>query len=163
MQTIVGCTALTTFGWSDWLRWGMPLLATMAVGAVAAWIAYQQARIAKAKVKLDLFDRRWKFYAAVLEFLKSPMNNEPESKSVMAFNAESVQGDFLFGPDIEAYISTIWRHYKLLWQLNIRGAQHPLDEDERKQQLQTSMWFVKQVQSEAAKVFRPYLSFAEWT
>ncbi|HEV2293707.1 MAG TPA: hypothetical protein VGR35_07615 [Tepidisphaeraceae bacterium] len=46
--------------------WLTPLIACLAV-----WIAFQQFRVARNKLRLDLYEKRFKVYSAVKEFILS--------------------------------------------------------------------------------------------
>jgi len=45
----------------------IPVIATL-IAAIVAWTSFQQHQISKAKLKLDLFEKRFSVYKAVEEF-----------------------------------------------------------------------------------------------
>lgn len=64
-------------------------------------IAWQQWRVAKNKLRLDLFDRRYKVYDATRTFLiQIAQYNNFEQSELVNFAAGISDAEFLFGADV---------------------------------------------------------------
>lgn len=58
----------------------MPVWLQIILGVCAPLIAYQQWKLNKHKLKLDLFDRRWKIYAAANDLLAMLINGSEDDR-----------------------------------------------------------------------------------
>jgi hypothetical protein len=78
---------------------GLKTLTAPAVAAFAAWIAHRQWTTASQKLKLDLFDRRYRVYVAALAFFGRILERyEVTLEDIVTFQRETAQAKFLF-PD----------------------------------------------------------------
>ncbi|MHB8735135.1 MAG: hypothetical protein ACYC6M_07525 [Terriglobales bacterium] len=75
----------------QWLRI-VSAISTLAIGVAASFLAYQQFRISRSKLKFDLYDRRLRLLRSVRDFA-----------SVVALGGEADSGAL--------YRSTIERHF----------------------------------------------------
>ena len=83
-------------------------LLTPLIAIVTTYIAWQQWRTNERKSKLDRYDRRLRIYQRVVEFIGIACRDfKPDSHEVIKFHAETAEADFLFGPEIHAYISEL--------------------------------------------------------
>src|ERR1051325_9796179 len=83
-------------------------IATLIVGLGVVFIAWQQWKLSHTKLRLDLFDRRYKVYDATRKFLGGIMSEATFSDSqLLAFYAGTSDAEFLFGSDIVDYIEQI--------------------------------------------------------
>jgi len=151
------------FGLGDWIRWGLTLAATIALG-IGAWkIASRQAYTARMKLKLDLFERRHDIYKATVRFCRDVANDGPGSAPVINFADAVDQAWFLFGDDIHDHMQKLLSTHTELWSLKVRGEHPDLAEAEivanGNRGMELTMFFVGQVQTQLAREFRPYLHF----
>ena len=74
-----------------------------------AYIAYQNYVIQNKKLRLDLFDKRYKVFQAVKDLLKNSfVHGIPRRESLNKFNLETWDAEFLFDDDdIKIYIEEI--------------------------------------------------------
>ena len=81
----------------------------LVIGLIAAGIAYRQSQIAHAKLKLDLFERRYELYALLRDYLSRGMevpdsHNGPDVRRFnelrARFSDAVSQAYFLFGREI---------------------------------------------------------------
>ena len=142
-------------------------LATFALSVAVGLVAWAQWRVARNKLRLDLFDRRWKIYEATSKFVDA-INNDPEHVYSYRndFNAGTSNADFLFDSDVVNYIQEIRTKAAHM------ETAHKLSENERKDEAARirnieafaadRLWLVEQVKSGGAmhKTFAPYLGFA---
>ncbi len=143
--------------------------------AVVAWIAYQQFQtakgqhqVAKDKLKLDLFDRRFKVYRGLMEFLGAvDTDAKPTQEAFGKFFAETEAAKFIFNDDISEYIKTIrskafdLRHAnKIVAAVCDRSRDIPQEELNKASQTEGDLikWFYEQAKV-ANEKFLPYLDF----
>jgi hypothetical protein len=89
-------------------------LLTPLIAIVTAYIAWQQWKANERRLILDRYDRRLKIYQRVIEFIAlSCRDFQPKPHEVIAFRGATAEADFLFGPEIGAYIQELskgrWR------------------------------------------------------
>ncbi|MDR0241198.1 MAG: hypothetical protein LBJ65_06305 [Burkholderia sp.] len=80
-------------------------LPTILISAYVAWIAYQQHRTNREKLRLDLYDRRFGVYTASIDFYHVLSSydeaNEQHQEAHRAFVKAMRESRFLFGQDSE--------------------------------------------------------------
>jgi hypothetical protein len=138
-------------------------IVTLFLGVAVAVIAWQQWRVADNKLRLDLFDRRYKVYDATRKFLavifREASFTDPQ---LFEFYAGTSDAEFLFGADVVNYLEQI-RHRAI----DMQTAQQLFEPlpvgDERSRHVQTAhdnlLWFNDQITA-MTKTFTPYLGFA---
>ena len=138
---------------------------TPMIAIVTAYIAWQQWKINKQKLSLDLYDRRLKVYEEVRQILSIILRDAKASyDDLLKFYRTSSEADFLFGPDIQAYIDEIYQHGVQLqrWNSEYRdytqqipdGYDHEKVCDGMHSEL---MWLTKQFEP-AKEKFKVYLT-----
>jgi len=145
---------------------GAPAAAVALLAAlIAGLIAYRQYRVAKAKLNLDLFERRHKVFeiawSTLSSFATSPQMNP---QSITALNNIIPQASFLFGRDIEDYIGLILDNASELAIITIKGVNNgntllPEDIDNH---LRLCDWFQHEAKLGAREKFSKYLNFENW-
>jgi len=142
---------------------GVPTaLAALVIGGIAARIAYHQYRVAHAKLKLDLFDKRYAIFQEIWEICSGVTiggTQEFKNKNGLfsPFNNLRPKVRFLFGHDVERYVDSLVKNWAAL------AAIDPYDrpkDAEKKSELQD--WFHEQASTEVKEVFGPYLNLKEW-
>ncbi len=68
-----------------------------------AYIAYQQMKTNKSKLKLDLYDKRFKIYTDALRFYQELLDEEVSKEVHRAFIDSKEASMFLFSNNIEIY------------------------------------------------------------
>src|SRR4051812_29661402 len=82
--------------------------ATLIVGLSVGFIAWQQWQLAHSKLRLDLFDRRYKVFDATRIFLAViGRDSRFEESHLFEFDAGTSDAEFLFGSDIVNYLAEI--------------------------------------------------------
>lgn len=85
-----------------------PLL-TLLIAGVATYIAWQQWKTNQLKVRLDRYDRRLKVYEEVQKILQIILRDANASyEDLLKFRIAVAEADFLFGPEIPAFIDEIY-------------------------------------------------------
>jgi len=144
---------------------------TLIIGSIAGAITFRQYQVAKAKLKLDLFDKRYTIFnkawlamsnAATLPAtlrLAVPKDDE----LITPFNLLLPEAVFLFGKEIEDYLNELSKHFTQLH----RGAKYlPISAEDEAQNaalMQASQtYFIEQVRQGAKARFGVYLGFDNW-
>ena len=81
------------------------------VGAIAAYVAWQQWKTNQQRLRLDLYERRLRIYKEVQGFIASASHGQPGD--LAAFTRATAEADFLFGPcpnPITLYLDELFLH-----------------------------------------------------
>jgi hypothetical protein len=140
---------------------------TLIIGGIAGAITWRQYQVAKAKLKLDLFEKRYAI------FQKAWLGIEDTSASVLKvadgrgwptpFNVLLPEALFLFGKEIEDYLNEL----SALWIELLKTAKYlPISaEDDAKNTARKEeilAYFIEQVKQGAKAKFGVYLGFENW-
>ena len=136
---------------------------TLVLAASVAIVAWLQWWIALTKLRLDLFDRRYKVYEATRKYLSAIFQEAKFTNAqLFEFYAGTSDAEFLFGTDVVKYLEEIRNRA-----IRMQTAQHVFEPlpvgDERTRQIDTHIeelkWLTDQLR-EMRKIFAPYLGFA---
>lgn len=131
-----------------------------------AYIAFQQFIVARERLKLDLFDRRFAVFAAVRRFLTDIQADAkcPMPRFFVEFRRSVAEADFLFESDITTFIEEIDQHALQLWLLNEQDPTTPKGETKAKmaQDIANQLKWLTDQLPELKPTFAPYLKFAVW-
>lgn len=139
-------------------------IATLLVGLVVGFIAWQQWQLARHKFRLDLFDRRYRVFEATRKFLSAIFSNSDFSDAqLFEFYGGTSDAEFLFDRDVVDYLKQI-RERSLDMRLH-KTLFEPLPVgEERSRHVQAShdqlLWLGEQLTA-GRVVFAPYLSFSK--
>ncbi len=88
----------------------VPMIAPV-VAVIAVYVAIRQWLTNKHRVKLDLFDRRFRVFLEVRKVLSSVLPEAKASKEdFLKFRTGVAESYFVFGPEIENYLDDIYLH-----------------------------------------------------
>lgn len=88
-----------------WMQW-IQAIAVLSIAGVGAWIALKQAMIAEAKLRLELYEKRFKVFEATRKLFDTIlMNGHAETKEIIEFNVAVVDAIFLFDKDVQDFLS----------------------------------------------------------
>jgi hypothetical protein len=152
----------------EWIKVLAPTAVAFIFGGIAARITWKQGEVAEAKLKLDLFERRYAIFEKVWGITSEIFKYGPNLSRGNGlrlfgtpFNDIKPEASFLFGKEIDAYISelaTKWSEYRAQVQLN---DDDPRKSAEREQAIQ--MYFLEQANDGHVKArFAPFLDLANW-
>jgi hypothetical protein len=142
------------------------LMATLTVAYFATRIAWRQANTARDKLKLDLYEKRFRVYQALLTFLEAILREgKVTAEFISAFNSSTVGKEFLFNNDVNEYLKEV-KNKAMEWRTacdKIKSLQ-PKDgfEAEQKEANDTDHKLLKWLSdqpSQAPSVFASYLDF----
>lgn len=101
----------TSLHWTEYLKAVGPTL----IALIVAYIAFQQWKLAQAKLRESLFDRRFEvfkdtqaFVSYILQKTKLPTDPFEAHERYTAFGVIHLKSRFLFGKDMEEYLSEIY-------------------------------------------------------
>jgi len=142
-------------------------LLTPLIAVVATYIAWQQWKANRQKLVMDRYDRRLRIYEEVRKILSIILRDAKASTDdLLKFRTSVSEADFLFGPEIMAYIDEIYKHGLSLWRWNQeyrdyrqetpKGYDHAKVVDEMHKEL---TWLTEQFEP-AKEKFRKYLDIS---
>ena len=137
-------------------------VATVMIAGAACYIAWRQHRTAEAKLRLDLFDRRFRVYRGLMDLLGDAVREPNISMDALGkFYLATDEKRFLFGKDIIEYLDEVKNKVVAL-----RHAQREIEQLPENQQRNAAIeadvnlleWLEKQI-GEAQFRFMKYLDF----
>ncbi len=140
--------------------------ATVIIGAAASVLAYQQFKISKAKLKLDLYEKRLALFQATHGFVLSIANLEYDShlnikKAAVKFESETAERFFLFNEDVWGYLDELCRKARILNDVEAELSIVDQFDSKRSENVMRTIelrgWFQDQA-TDMVQVFRQYLS-----
>jgi hypothetical protein len=144
----------------EWMK-GIPAaFVTFIIGCIAARITYNQFRVAQAKLKLDLFDKRYDVFHKTWVIMSGVVDKGTRNAQFglgTPLNNFLPQAKFLFGKDINDYLDLVSKKWARLH--GIEGMDRPSEYAQEKSEL---LMFFHDEASRAKEVFGPYLNFEEW-
>ena len=145
---------------------GLPAaFVTLVIGLIAGGIAYRQYRIARAKFKLDLFEKRHAVFVETWAFISKFFDPRWfDMQDIMIFRLHVANAKFLFGPEIARFVETV--EQKALTRgdayIVVRNA---ATEDESMAATKIIDGTTEWAQKEALEIkerFAPYLDLSKW-
>jgi hypothetical protein len=131
-------------------------LLTPIIGAIAVNIAYQQHVTNRRQLRLSLFERRLKVFDSSSELIGTVLGRgKVGNDDLFKFLRETRENEFLFGPDIAAYLHELYGKASDVYALE--GA---TDEEPKKQRVATLLWFSGQG-DKVKKKFGKYMAFPD--
>ena len=129
----------------DWLR-VISTLSTFAVGVAVSFLAYQQFRLSRSKLKFDLYEKRLRLFNAVRDFASTvALRGQVDSGQ---FYRETIERHFLFEKDVCDYVHQMYEKAKQVERTKAELQRPNLDEDEREALnatlVETKTWFFNQ-------------------
>jgi len=138
---------------------------TAFISLAVAYIAYQQFRLGREKMKLDLFEKRFAVFAAVRRFLSAiAAEGKCSMEQLSEYRRFVAEASFLFESDITTFIDEIDKHALQLWLIKEKDSATPLGEE--KVRLADAWgremtWLMNQL-PELRPKFAPYMKFETW-
>ncbi len=94
-------------------------LLTPIIAVIATYIAWQQWKVNKQKLKLELYDRRLAIYEEVMQILSIILRDADASfDDLLKYRTSVSEADFLFEQEIPFYIDEIYQRGIKLHKLN---------------------------------------------
>ena len=152
--------------WQE-LAKGLPAaFVALIIGIIAAYIAYNQYKVARAKLNLDLFEKRHYIFQKTWELLShAGAGGTDAEKMRLNFTNLIPEASFIFGRNIETYMYEISSKLIEYNMLNIKMQNvvtHPVSKDEINRITELANWFFNEASSGSRKMFSEYLDFSNW-
>jgi len=154
--------------WTSELAKGLPAaFVALVIGLAAAGIAWRQAKIASAKLKLDLFEQRFAIFLAVWRAVSAPgiktVNLDEEVTGIANMPSQTA---FLCGRPLGQYVREVRDKLARYRDLGGSGVDllafdvtQPLRDAER---VRLRAWFALEAAGNCHERFRPFLDFSTW-
>jgi hypothetical protein len=146
-----------------WISDGLKAATPFAVGVAVAYIAWQQWRTNHHKLKLDLFDRRFKVYAAATDLLKSLDGRlDVDDKDLQDFQLSIRESVFLFKPEVTEFLSRLARNTRKMRSIARRTEGKrgkPEVEEALEDEFDAVNGELDRDASDLLDIFTPYLDF----
>ena len=144
---------------------GLPAaFVALVIGAIATWIAYNQYKVARAKLNLDLFDKRHHIFQKTWECL-SQIYGENSKKRLQDFTNLIPEASFIFGKDIGNYMKEISNKIIEFNILNTKiqnASNGHLGENDINRNAELATWLLNEASTGSRKMFSEYLDFSNW-
>lgn len=158
----------------------LPTLFTLVTALAASWISLQQWRISKAKLKLDLFDKRYEIFLLIWNSLSIANKNfdndfkynnlNIENSKIKRLQMENVginnilpKIEFIFGKEIFNYTKEIYKKLGDFDSINFKISHLDSDSEERnllnKKFLDLTSWFENEARDGCRSKFGKYMNF----
>jgi hypothetical protein len=145
---------------------GIPAgLVTLTVGIVGGLIARRQAAVAEARLKLDLFEKRYPIFQETWEIMSEVVMKGTREKNYGLGNPFSnfmPRARFLFGKEVEAYLSDAVNKWTNLYAFEAEREDPAAAAQNAAQVRQLKGWFFEQASTGLKEIFGPYLDFEKW-
>jgi len=132
------------------------------IAFIALYIAYQQYLTNKLKLRLDLYEKRFKIFECLMKLLANIFQNANVSnENLNKFYANTNESEFIFDQDISKYIDEIRNKALRLQFLHKRIETLPVGTERNKlveEDSELINWFVDQF-NVSRELFFKYLSF----
>lgn len=146
---------------------GLPTaIVALLIGLIAAAIAYRQYRVARAKFKLDLFEKRHAVFLETWAYIsKFPDTEWFSARDAMIFRQQVANAKFLFGPDVARFVELVDK--KSLERADAFAAMNTRTNSDAERQVgrtavhATANWAQVEVLLIKDR-FAPYLDFSKW-
>ncbi len=143
-------------------------LLTPLIAVVATYIAWQQWKTNQQKLNLERYDRRLRVYEEVRKILSIIFRDANASTDdLLKFRTSVSEADFLFGPEIPAYIDEVYKRGLKLWRCNQEYRDSTQQQTEGynhnevvKEMHQELTWLTEQF-GPAKEKFRKYLDISK--
>ena len=132
------------------------------IGFLGAYIAFRQWRTAAYRYKMDLFDKRFDVYDAIIDFIQSiKSGGKVSDESLATFKERTLPARFLFDKGIADYIAEIREHAidVQTWSQEVEGMKAGDEKIEiQRKSSEVKKWLYSQLDEELNKRFQKYLA-----
>ena len=139
------------------------ILLSVVIGAVAVYIAWQQWKTARQKLRLDLFDRRYAFYESLKQMIDEAQSNKRDLLATLGkYLTRRTTAQFLLHDDaIDKYVSRLFEQLDELYKLRYEkhAAAAPARDDDAKI-TEIEAWLGSQSEV-IVGLFRPHLNISD--
>lgn len=145
---------------------GIPAaLVALTVGIAGWFITRHQAAIAEAKLRLDLFEKRYPIFEEVWRTMSEVVMSGTREKNYGMGNPFSnliPRARFLFGKEVEAYLHEAVNKWADLHAFEAEREEPATAAANASKVRDLRNWFFDQADTGVKKLFGPYLDFERW-
>ena len=143
-----------------WVQW-LQALSVPTIAAVGVFLVWQQARIARAKVRHDLFDRRFAVFEAARTLLARVMaKGNATAEDVNRYSLGVIDAQFLLSREVQDYLFEIRRRVIALGTFGKALQEMPAGIEKEtlaRREAEELAWLAAQIDVLPEK-FRPFLT-----
>jgi hypothetical protein len=144
----------------EWVQW-LQALTVPTIAGVGAFLAWQQVKIARTKLRHDLFDRRFAVFEAARKFLATLMRNGKMSLSDLGeYSAGVIDAQFLLNEEVHVYLVELRKRAAAMQALKDTAEPLPAGGEKTKLVVRAGeelAWLVAQLDVLPSK-FKPFLT-----
>jgi hypothetical protein len=141
-------------------------IAVLVVGCIAAGIAWCQYQATRAKIKLDLFDKRYAIFERAWAFMSEAVRARADQPLPLFSEFDNVipQAGFLFGEKVRKYLREVSQKRTDLSFIQQRTQSNAniMQPNDIERHTELMQWFYDQATGGIKDVFGPYLNFEVW-
>ena len=109
---------------------------TLLIGVAASWLAYQQFKISRVKLKFELYEKRLALFRIVREFASDiAINHTTNASQTLSdtgkFYRDTIEHRFLFNTDVSAYFDDVYQKAKALADVELELSRPNITMEER--------------------------------
>jgi L-serine deaminase len=137
-------------------------LVTLIIGLIALQVALRQASVAEAKLKLDLFEKRYPIFQETWEIMSEVVMKGTRHKHYGLSNPFAnfrPRARFLFGQEVEAYLSEAAKKWVDLHAYEAECSDPNSAAQNAAKAAELTNWFSEQASTGLKDLFAPYLEF----
>ncbi|MHA6203499.1 hypothetical protein ACXU4B_03630 [Dyella soli] len=148
----------------------------MDMGAISIWISgtsvlialsalivtIVQHRATKAKLKLDLFERRYAIFEIAWQYLSKQATDSTKDPREGKFSNIIPQAEFLMGDEIAEYMRLAQKKTVDKWFLEDKQKRQTATPEENASVIELMSWFENEAKEGLRRKFAPYLDFHVW-
>lgn len=139
------------------------ILPTFIVGCIATGIAFQQRKLAQAKLKIDLFERRFSYFNAIAdlaEYIQDINETDKIDKAHQKIIDLQRQASFLFGDEIKNIANEINTNIGIIAGVIIEASQN--NGATTQEQIAKAVEAKKTIKEiNLTEIFKPYLDLSK--
>jgi len=138
-------------------------LLTPTIAIITVYIAYQQLKTNRDRVRLNLYDKRFKVFRGLMDLLAHIMREgNVTDEALYKFNADTNEARFIFDKEIQDYLQSIYEKAVDIQTKNSERQEPNLQEEKRAQLArdvgEIKKWMNKQFEV-SRELFGKYLKF----
>ena len=139
-------------------------LLTPLIAILAGYIAWQQYRTARDKLKLDLYDRRFRVYRGLMDFLHAVIQEGSASRDALGkYYSETNEKKFLFDADVTDYMEEVRDKAVRLRQVGRKIENLPENQEQERstaidEDAELCQWFEEQAEERSTSFNRIWAS-----
>ncbi|MCA8205537.1 hypothetical protein LGM71_31400 [Burkholderia sp. AU33545] len=153
--------------WFELVKGVPTAMVALVVGIVGGLIAWRQYRVARAKLNLDLFEKRYELFMVVWTFASAVVQggvdrlHAPERREMTNLIPKI---EFLFGSELAEYVRYLNAQHASLWAIQqaTKANNNLIPPQHMDAHINLMKWFADEALEGVKQRFGAYLNFEEW-